>query len=213
MDRSLPEFIPTIGMNTNTLYTLRVIMKTGQELRAGHVISIDGQPWLIQKAEISRSRRNTAVVKTKLKNLLNGYLTETPYKADDKFEDIVLDRKEVTYSYYADPRYVFVDSDYEQYELDKDELGDMAPYIEDGMEDVCEAVFFEGKVISITPPNSVTREVVYTEPSVRGDTSGKVMKPARLTNGTEIQVSAFVEIGDKIIIDTRTHEYKSRAKD
>jgi elongation factor P len=81
------------------------------------------------------------------------------------------------------------------------------------MDDVCEAVFFDGKVISITPPNSVTREVVYTEPSVRGDTSGKVMKPARLTNGTEIQVSAFVEIGDKIIIDTRTHEYKSRAKD
>lgn len=188
-------------------------MKTGQELRAGHVINIDGSPWLIQKVEISRSGRNTAVVKTKLKNLLNGYLTETPYKADDKFEDIVLDRKDVTYSYYADPMYVFVDTDYNQYELTADELGDMAPYIEDGIDDVCEAVFFDGKVISITPPNSVTREVVYTEPSVRGDTSGKVMKPARLTNGTEIQVSAFVEIGDKIIIDTRTHEYKSRAKD
>ncbi|HWV14414.1 MAG TPA: elongation factor P [Cellvibrio sp.] len=188
-------------------------MKTGQELRAGHVISIDGSPWLIQKVEISRSGRNTAVVKTKLKNLLNGYLTETPYKADDKFEDIILDRKEVTYSYFADPYYVFVDGDYEQYELAKDDLGDLAPYIEDGMEDVCEAVFFDGKVISITPPNSIVREIAYTEPSVRGDTSGKVMKTARLTNGHELQVSAFVEIGDKIIIDTRTGEYKSRAKD
>jgi elongation factor P len=188
-------------------------MKTGQELRAGNVISIDGSPWLIQKTEITRSGRNTAVVKTKLKNLLTGVLTETPYKADDKFEDIVLDRKEVTFSYFADPYYVFVDSDYEQYELDKSELGDMAPYIEDGMEDICEAVFFNGKVISVTPPNSVTREVAYTEPSVRGDTSGRVMKLARLTNGTEMQVSAFVEIGDKIVIDTRTHEYKSRAKD
>jgi elongation factor P len=68
-------------------------MKTGQELRAGHVINIDGSPWLIQKVEISRSGRNTAVVKTKLKNLLNGYLTETPYKADDKFEDIVVTGK------------------------------------------------------------------------------------------------------------------------
>jgi elongation factor P len=188
-------------------------MKTGQELRAGNVISIDGAPWVIQKAEISKSGRNTAVVKTKLKNLLNGYLTETAYKADDKFEDIQLDRKEVTYSYYSEPRYVFVDSDYEQYELDKDELGDMAPYVEDGMTDICDAVFYEGKVISITPPTSIVREVAYTEPSVRGDTSGKVMKTARLTNGTEMQVSAFVEIGDKIIIDTRTHEYKSRAKD
>jgi elongation factor P len=188
-------------------------MKTGQELRAGNVISIDGAPWVIQKAEISKSGRNTAVVKTKLKNLLNGYLTETAYKADDKFEDIQLDRKEVTYSYFSEPRYVFVDGDYEQYELDRDELGDMAPYIEDGMEDICDAVFYEGKVISITPPTSIIREVAYTEPSVRGDTSGKVMKTARLTNGTEMQVSAFVEIGDKIIIDTRTHEYKSRAKD
>ena len=140
-------------------------------------------------------------------------MTETPYKADDKFEDIVLDRKDVTYSYYADPMYVFVDSDYEQYELTADELGDMAPYIEDGIDDICEAVFFDGKVISITPPNAITREVAYTEPSVRGDTSGKVMKTARLTNGHELQVSAFVEIGDKIIIDTRTGEYKSRAKD
>lgn len=188
-------------------------MKTGQELRPGHVINIDGQPWLIQKTEITRSGRNTALVKTKLKNLITGYLTETPYKADDKFEDIVLDKREVTYSYYAPPMYVFMDSDYEQYELQLDELGDMAPFIQDGMEDVCEAVFFDGKVISITPPTTIIRQVEYTEPAVRGDTSGKVMKRAKLTNGHELQVSAFVEIGDKIVIDTRTGEYKSRAKD
>ena len=188
-------------------------MKTGQELRAGHVINIDGQPWLIQKAEISRSGRNTAVVKTKLKNLLNGSLTETPYKADDKFEDISLDRKEVTYSYFADPVYVFVDTEYEQYELAADDLGDLLHYIEDGMEDVCEAVFFDGRMISITPPNTVTREIVYSEPSVRGDTSGKVMKRAKLSNGHELQVSDFVNTGDKVVIDTRTGEYKSRAKD
>jgi len=188
-------------------------MKTGQELRAGHVINIDGQPWLIQKAEISRSGRNTAVVKTKLKNLLNGSLTETPYKADDKFDDIQLDRKDVTYSYFADPAYVFVDTEYEQYELAKDDLADLANFIEDGMEDVCEAVFFEGRMISITPPQMIVREVVYAEPSVRGDTSGKVMKRARLSSGYELSVSDFINVGERIIIDTRTGEYKSRAKD
>ncbi|HEY0892791.1 MAG TPA: elongation factor P, partial [Cellvibrio sp.] len=73
------------------------------------------------------------------------------------------------------------------------------------------AVFYEGKVISVTPPNAITREVAYTEPAVRGDTSGKVMKTAKLLNGTELQVAAFVEIGQKIIIDARTGEYKSRA--
>ena len=187
-------------------------MKTAQELRAGHVINIDGSPWVIQKAEFNKSGRNSAVVKMKLKNLLNAIATETVYKADDKFEDIILDRKEVTYSYFSDPMYVFVDSDYEQYEVTKEDLGDLLLYIEDGMQDVCEAVFYDGRVISITPPNTIVREIAYTEPAVRGDTSGKVMKTARLNNGTELQVSAFVEMGDLISIDTRTGEYKSRAK-
>jgi len=192
--------------------SLGFTMKTAQELRAGHVINIDGSPWVIQKAEFNKSGRNSAVVKMKLKNLLNGIATETVYKADDKFEDIILDRKEVTYSYFADPMYVFVDADYEQYELAKDDMGDVLQYIEDGMQDVCEAVFYDGKVISIALPNTIVREIAYTEPAVRGDTSGKVMKTARLNNGTELQVSAFVEIGDLISIDTRTGEYKSRAK-
>ena len=83
-------------------------------------------------------------------------------------------------------------------------------YIEDGMTDVCEAVFYNDKVISVELPTTIVREIVYTEPSVRGDTSGKVMKTARLKNGAELQVSAFCEIGDSIEIDTRTGEYKKR---
>ena len=84
--------------------------------------------------------------------------------------------------------------------------------IEDGMTDVCEAVFYNDKVISVELPTTIVREIAYTEPSVRGDTSGKVMKTARLKNGAELQVSAFCEIGDSIEIDTRTGEYKSRVK-
>ena len=73
-------------------------------------------------------------------------------------------------------------------------------------------MFYDGKAISVELPNSVVREVIYTEPAVKGDTSGKVMKPARLATGFELPVPAFVAIGDKIEIDTRTDEYKSRAK-
>ena len=76
----------------------------------------------------------------------------------------------------------------------------------------CEAVFYNGKAISIELPTSVVREVVYTEPAVKGDTSGKVMKPARLATGFELPVPAFIEIGDKIDIDTRSHEYRSRVR-
>lgn len=187
-------------------------MKTAQEFRAGQVANIDGSPWVIQKAEFNKSGRNSAVVKMKLKNLLNGTATETVFRADDKFEPVILDRKAVTYSYFADPLYVFMDAEYNQYEVEKSDLEAVLPYIEDGMVDECAAVFYDEKVISIELPTTIVREIIYTEPSVRGDTSGKVMKTARLSTGHEIQVSSFCEIGDSIEIDTRTDEYKGRIK-
>jgi elongation factor P len=76
----------------------------------------------------------------------------------------------------------------------------------------CEVVFYNGKAISVEMPNSVVREVIYTEPAVRGDTSGKVLKPAKISTGFELPVPLFCEIGDKIEIDTRTGEYRARVK-
>ena len=186
-------------------------MKTAQELRAGNVIMVGKDPLVVQKAEFSKSGRNSSVVKMKLKNLLTGSGTETVYKADEKFDTVTLDRKECTYSYFADPMYVFMDAEYNQYEIEADNMSDALPYLDDGMP--LEVVFYEGKAISVNMPNSVVREVEYTEPAVKGDTSGKVMKPARIkpTSHT-IQVPAFVEIGDKIEIDTATGEYKNRVK-
>ena len=185
-------------------------MKTAQELRVGNVIMIGSEPMVMLKAEYNKSGRNSAVVKMKMKNLLTGSGTESVYKADDKFELVMLDRKEVTYSYFADPAYVFMDAEYNQYEIDSDDMGEALNYLEDGM--ACEVVFYNGKAISTELPNSVVREVIYTEPAVKGDTSGKVMKPAKISTGFELPVPLFVSIGDKIEIDTRTAEYRNRVK-
>lgn len=185
-------------------------MKTAQELRSGNVIMVGSDPLVVQKSEYNKSGRNAAVVKMKLKNLLTGAPSESVYKADDKFEVVQPDRKEVTYSYFADPMYVFMDADYEQYEVEAENMTDALKYLEDGL--ACEVVFYNGKAISVELPNSVVREVIYTEPAVKGDTSGKVMKPAKISTGFELPVPAFVEIGDKIEIDTRTDEYKNRVK-
>ncbi len=183
-------------------------MKTAQEVRAGNVIMVGDQPLVVQKAEFSKSGRNASVVKMKFKNLLTDSPSEAIYRADDKFDVVVLDRKECTYSYFADPMYVFMDEEYNQHEVEKDNLGDALNYMEEGMP--CEVVFYNDKPISIELPNSVVREIVYTEPAVRGDTSGKVMKPAKITTGWELPVAAFCEIGDKIEIDTRTGEFRKR---
>ena len=185
-------------------------MKTAQELRAGNVIMVGSDPLVVLKAEYNKSGRNSAVVKMKMKNLLTDSPTEAVYRADDKFELVMLDRKEVTYSYFADPMYVFMDADYNQFEVEKENMGDALNYLEEGL--ACEVVFYDDKAISVQLPNSVVREVIYTEPAVKGDTSGKVMKPAKIGSGFQIPVPLFVEIGDKIEIDTRTAEYRNRVK-
>ncbi|MFT5720323.1 MAG: elongation factor P [Motiliproteus sp.] len=187
-------------------------MKTAQEMRPNSVALIDGQPWLVQKAEFTKSGRNSAIVKMKLKNLLTGSSTETVYKVDDKMEPVILERIDVTYSYSSDSLYVFMDEEFNQYELNAEDLEAVLPFIVDGMTDTCTAVFFDGKVISVDMPTTIVRQITYTEGSARGDTSGKVMKPANLANGTEVKVADFCEIDDWIEIDTRTGEYKSRAK-
>lgn len=185
-------------------------MKTAQELRVGNVFMVGNDAMVVLKAEYSKSGRNASVVKMKMKNLLTGAPSETVYRADDKFDTVQLDRKEVTYSYFADPMYVFMDAEYNQYEIEAEYMEEALKYLEDGM--ACEAVFYNGKAISVELPTILVREVVYTEPAVKGDTSGKVMKPARLATGHELPVPAFVEIGDKIEIDTRTDEYRARVK-
>lgn len=183
-------------------------MKTAQEIRAGNVIMQGNDPMIVLRTEYSRGGRNTATVRMKLKTLLAGTGTEVVFKADDKLEQIVLEQKECTYSYFADPMYVFMDEDYNQYEVEAGNMGDALSYLEDGMP--VQVVFYEGKAISVELPTTVVREIDWTEPGVKGDTSGKVMKPAKLATGFEVSVPLFVDQGDKIEIDTRTGEYRKR---
>lgn len=183
-------------------------MKTAQELRVGNVVMIGKDPMVIQRCEYSKSGRNASVVKFKFKNLLTGSGSETVSKADEKFDVVVLERKECNYSYFGDPMYVFMDADFNQYEIEAESMGDALHYLEEGMP--VEVVFYEGRAISVELPTILVREIIYTEPAVRGDTSGKVMKPAKINTGYELPVPLFCDIGDKIEIDTRTGEYRSR---
>jgi elongation factor P len=185
-------------------------MKIAQEIRAGNVIMLGKEPMVVQKAEFSKSGRNASVVKMKMRNLLTDAPSEGVYRADEKFDVVNLDRKEVTFSYFAEPSYVFMDEEYNQHEVEKDSMGDALNYLEEGM--ACEVVFYNEKPISVEIPQSLERDIEYTEPAVRGDTSGKVLKPAKLATGFEVRVPLFCDTGDMIEIDTRTGEYRSRVK-
>ena len=183
-------------------------MKIAQEIRVGNVIMHGKDPMVVLKTEYSRGGRNSATVRMKLKSLIANFGTEVVFKADDKMDQIILDKKECSYSYFADPMYVCMDADYNQYEVEAENMGDSLSYLEDGME--VEVVFYDGKAISVELPTSVVREITWTEPAVKGDTSGKVLKPAKIATGFEIGVPIFVAQGDVVEIDTRTGEYRKR---
>jgi elongation factor P len=104
-------------------------MKIAQEIRAGNVIMQGKDPMVVLKTEYSRGGRNAATVRMKLKSLLNNSGTEVVYKADDKMDQIVLDKKECTYSYFADPMYVFMDTEYNQFEVEAENMGDAISYL------------------------------------------------------------------------------------
>ncbi|MDA9211259.1 elongation factor P [Methylophilaceae bacterium] len=176
---------------------------------------VDGSPMVVHKAEynVSKSgrRQNAAIVKMKMKDLLTNNSTESIFQATDKFDVVILDKKEVSYSYFSDPNYIFMDSEFNQYEVAKESMEETLKFLEDEM--ICEVVFYDEKAISVELPNSVVREITYTEPAVKGDTtSGKVMKPAKISTDFELMVPLFCENGDKIEIDTRTLEYRNRIK-
>lgn len=186
-------------------------IKTAGEIRSGNAIIMGSEPAMVIKTQYNKSGRNAAVVKLRVKNLLTDRVSESILKADEKIEQIVLEKKPCTYSYFSEPFHVFVDADFNQYEIDAESLADLEKFFCPDMTDVCEVTFFEGKPISVVLPQTIIREVEYTEPAVRGDTSGKVMKAAVLKGSKhELQVSAFVEIGDKIEIDTVSGEFKRR---
>ena len=183
-------------------------MKIAQEIRAGNVIMQGPDPMLVLTAVDARGGRGAATVRMKLKSLIANFGTEIVFKADDKIDNVILDKKECTYSYFADPMYVWMDAEYNQYEVEASNMGDAISYLEDGM--AAEVVFYDGKAISVELPTSVEREITWTEPAVKGDTSGKVLKPAKIATGFEVAVPLFVDQGDKIEIDTRTGEYRKR---
>ncbi|MBR7781379.1 elongation factor P [Undibacterium luofuense] len=186
-------------------------MKFAKEIRVGNIIMVDSKPMIVLRSDVNGSSRTGFTYKWKMKNLLTNAPQESVFRGDDKFDVVVLEKKPVTYSYFADPLFVFMDEEYNQYEIEQENMGDAINYLKDGME--CEAVFYDGKAISVELPTTIVRQIIYSEPAVKGNTSGNVLKEAKIENAIEaychtVQVPLFVDQEDKIEIDTRTNEFK-----
>ncbi|MDD5455968.1 MAG: elongation factor P [Candidatus Margulisbacteria bacterium] len=186
-------------------------MKLAQDLRSGNIIKVGKDLYVIIKTEYFRAARCNAVMKTKYKNMSTGSVSEVIFKIDDKLEDIRLDKRAMQFLYESDGMYAFMDQEtFDQIEIPKEDLGDNANYIKE--QDIVDILIYEGRPLSVELPRTVELAITYTELGLRGDTSGKVLKPATLETGYVVQVPIFCNTGDKLRIDTTTGEYVERVK-
>ena len=186
-------------------------MYTTTDFRKGLKIEIGGEPYLIVDFQHVKPGKGGAFVRTRLKSLISGNVIDQTFRSGDRVDKPDLEEREMQFLYEAEGEYHFMDTkNYEQLFLTVDQLGEGKGYLKENL--VIKALFHNGKPIGIEFPNFVELKVIQTEPGVRGDTATGATKPATLESGAVIQVPLFVESGEVIRIDTRTHEYIERVK-
>lgn len=184
-------------------------MITTSDFHTGLTIELDGEVYMIVEFLHVKPGKGAAFVRTKLKNIRTGATTERTFRAGEKVERAILDRREMQYLYNSGDDYFVMDNEtYEQFSLTREQLGDNIKYLKENMN--ITVLFYQDKIIGVEMPNFVELVVAETEPGVRGDTASGGSKPAKMETGLIVQVPFFINTGDVLRIDTRTGEYIER---
>ena len=189
---------------------LIIVMLTAGDLRKGITFEYDGQVYIVIDFLHVKPGKGAAFVRTKLRNVIAGGVIERTFNPSEKFQEAVIERKEMEYLYNDESLYYFMDLEtYEQIPLNYEKVEDAIKYLKENMNAVIK--FYRGEAFSVEAPNFVELEVIETDPGFKGNTATNTLKPAKIETGTVIQVPLFINEGDKIRIDTRTGEYLERA--
>ncbi len=180
------------------------------QFKGGLKILLDGEPYSIVEHEMVKPGKGQAFSRVKVRNLKTGRVVERTFKSGDSVEAADVMELELQYLYYDGEFWTFMDeSSFEQYQADEAAMATTKQWIKE--QDKCTVMLYNGSPLTVEPPNFVELEVSETDPGVRGDTSGGGGKPATMETGAVVRVPLFIEIGDKLKIDTRSGEYVSRA--
>ena len=183
---------------------------TAGDFRNGVTFEYEGKVMQVVEFQHVKPGKGAAFVRTKMKNVITGAVTETSFNPTAKFENAVIERKDLEYLYNDGELYYFMDPEtYDQVPLNADKLGDNFKFVKENM--VCKILSYKGSVFGVEPPNFVVLQVTQTDPGFAGNTATNATKPATLETGAEIKVPLFIEEGEMINVDTRTGEYMSRA--
>lgn len=186
-------------------------MISTNDMRPGQTLDLDGTLFTILQYQHVKPGKGQAFVKTKLRNLKTGAVIDRTFRADEKVNLAVLDKREMQYLYRDEAGLVFMDNEsYEQVHVDPDLLGDSVRFLKDGV--VCLIPVYEGRPVGAELPVTLELEVTDTEPGVKGDRVSGALKAATVETGAVVQVPLFVETGEKIKVDTRTGEYIARVQ-
>ncbi|MCI9576454.1 MAG: elongation factor P [Clostridiales bacterium] len=185
-------------------------MISAGDFRNGMTFELDGNVVSIVEFQHVKPGKGAAFVRTKIKNVITGAVTEKTFSPTEKFPTAFVERKDMEYLYSDGDLYYFMDSEtYEQMPINQDVLGDNFKFVKENM--VCKVLSYKGNVFGVEPPNFVELKVTQTDPGFKGDTATNVTKPATLETGAEVKVPLFIDEGEMIRIDTRTGEYMERA--
>ncbi len=184
---------------------------TASDFRNGVTFEMDGQVMTVIEFQHVKPGKGAAFVRTKYKNVVTGAIREESFNPTAKFEQAFVERKEMQYSYNDGDLYYFMDMEtFDMVPLNRDALGSAFKFVTENT--VCKLLSYKGNVFSVEVPNFMELEVTETEPGLAGNTATNTLKPATLETGAEVKVPLFINIGDKVQIDTRTGEYLSRVK-
>lgn len=185
-------------------------MISTNDFRTGLTIELEGDVFQVIDFQHVKPGKGAAFVRSKLRNIRTGAVIEKTFNAGEKMPKARIERREVQYLYGDGKDYHFMDMEsYDQIAMSGEQLGDAVKYLKENMN--IHVLTFQGKSIGVELPNFVELEVVETAPGIKGDTASGGSKPATLETGTVVQVPFFINIGDRLQIDTRTGNYIKRA--
>jgi elongation factor P len=179
------------------------------DFKTGLSVEIDGDAYTVVDFQHVKPGKGAAFVRAKMRNLRTGAVTETTFNAGEKLPKAHLDRREMEYLYFDGTHYVFMDTEnYEQSLLSEAQMADSKGYLKENMQ--ISVLLFKGEIIGVDLPSQIVLEVTETDPGIKGDTATGGNKPATLETGLVVRVPFFINVGDKIRVNTKTGEYTER---
>ncbi|PWL43155.1 MAG: elongation factor P [Clostridiales bacterium] len=185
-------------------------MISAGDFKNGLTFDMDGEVMQIVEFQHVKPGKGAAFVRTKIRNVVTGAVTERTFNPTEKFPPAFVERREMEYLYNDEHLYYFMDTEtYEQEAIDAKNLDDSFKFVKENM--TVKVLSYKGKVFGVEAPNFVTLQITKTDPGLKGNTATNATKPAILETGAEIKVPLFIDEGEMINVDTRTGEYMSRA--